>query len=253
MSGPGPPLTGFQGSSAKCCLPSLSPRHSLRTRSHGHRIRLRVWAHPVSPLLRVLRLPERESSLSPTLLTVTRLSALYSTELDVEKLCSYIEKQVKGFKLERTVYQFSFGQSCAFFSTLSLSSRNGPAHLALAYPPKKTHRNPTYLLHGNNKKQYVVRTRPPGPLISKTAHAIDREYRILDALGKDGSVPVPKVYHLCLDDQVIGRPWYLMEYLKGRKYEDSRMPEVKTKEERTQLCVLLLVHICGDRRRFTLC
>ncbi|GAA6021824.1 hypothetical protein JCM8202_002829 [Rhodotorula sphaerocarpa] len=128
------------------------------------------------------------------------------TELDIEKLCSYIEKQVKGFKLERTVYQFSFGQS-----------------------------NPTYLLSGNNKKQYVVRTRPPGPLISKTAHAIDREYRILDALSKDGSVPVPKVYHLCLDDSVIGRPWYLMEYLKGRKYEDARMPEVKSKEERTQL------------------
>ncbi|POY72297.1 hypothetical protein BMF94_4599 [Rhodotorula taiwanensis] len=128
------------------------------------------------------------------------------TELDVEKLCAYIEKQVKGFQLDRTVYQFSFGQS-----------------------------NPTYLLSGNNKKQYVVRTRPPGPLISKTAHAIDREYRILDALGKDGSVPVPKVYHLCLDDTVIGRPWYLMEYLKGRKYEDARMPEVKTKEERTQL------------------
>jgi len=54
-----------------------------------------------------------------------------------------------------------------------------------------------------------VRTRPPGPLVSKTAHAIDREYRILDALSQEGSVPVPKVYHLCKDDSVIGRQWYL--------------------------------------------
>ncbi len=46
------------------------------------------------------------------------------------------------------------------------------------------------------------------------------------------------MYHLCLDDSVIGRPWYLMEYLKGRKYEDARMPEVKSKEERTQLSVI---------------
>lgn len=42
-----------------------------------------------------------------------RVRDAYSTELDVEKLCSYIEQQVKGFKLDRTVYQFSFGQSCA--------------------------------------------------------------------------------------------------------------------------------------------
>ncbi|GAA6046987.1 hypothetical protein JCM3770_003465 [Rhodotorula araucariae] len=128
------------------------------------------------------------------------------TPLDVEKLRTYIEAQVKGFKIDPTVYQFSFGQS-----------------------------NPTYLLTGNNGKKYVVRTRPPGPLISKTAHAIDREYRILDALGHEGSVPVPKVYHLCKDDGVIGRQWYLMEYLAGRKFEDVRMPEIETKAEREAL------------------
>ncbi|BGP50409.1 hypothetical protein JCM10450v2_006328 [Rhodotorula kratochvilovae] len=128
------------------------------------------------------------------------------TPLDVDKLRTYIEAQVKGFKIDPTVYQFSFGQS-----------------------------NPTYLLTGNNGKKYVVRTRPPGPLISKTAHAIDREYRILEALGNEGSVPVPKVYHLCKDDEVIGRQWYLMEYLAGRKFEDVRMPEIETKAEREAL------------------
>ncbi|BGO93593.1 hypothetical protein NBRC10512_004139 [Rhodotorula toruloides] len=133
------------------------------------------------------------------------------TPLDVDKLRAYIEDKVKGFKIDSEVFQFSFGQS-----------------------------NPTYFLSGNNGKRYVVRTRPPGPLISKTAHAIDREYRILDALGKDGSVPVPKVYHLCKDESVIGRQWYLMEYLKGRKFEDVRMPEIKTKEEREALWMSII-------------
>ncbi|GAA5827977.1 hypothetical protein JCM5353_002856 [Sporobolomyces roseus] len=128
------------------------------------------------------------------------------TPLDVPKLRAYVEGKVKGFQLQEPVYQFSFGQS-----------------------------NPTYLLNASNGKRYVVRTRPPGPLLSKTAHAIDREYRILEALGKEGTVPVPKVYHLCKDESVIGRQWYLMEYLQGRKFEDVRMPEIETKEEREQL------------------
>ncbi|GAA5879290.1 hypothetical protein JCM1840_004681 [Sporobolomyces johnsonii] len=133
------------------------------------------------------------------------------TPLDVPKLKAYVEQQVKGFKLKEPVYQFSFGQS-----------------------------NPTYLLHASNDKRYVLRTRPPGPVLSKTAHAIDREYRILAALGKDGSVPVPKVYHLCKDEGIIGRQWYLMEYLKGRKFEDARMPEVETKEEREKLWLSII-------------
>ncbi|GAA6011119.1 hypothetical protein JCM11491_006733 [Sporobolomyces phaffii] len=131
------------------------------------------------------------------------------TPLDVPKLKAYVEAKVPGFKLAEPVYQFSFGQS-----------------------------NPTYLLLGSNKKRYVLRTRPPGPLLSKTAHAIDREYKILSALSSDaarGRVPVPKVYHLCKDESVLGRQWYLMEYLEGRKFEDVRMPEVATKEERQAL------------------
>ncbi|GAA5940635.1 phosphotransferase family protein [Sporobolomyces koalae] len=128
------------------------------------------------------------------------------TDLDVAKLKQYVEATVKGFTLREPVYQFSFGQS-----------------------------NPTYLLHSTTGKRYVLRTRPPGPLLSKTAHAIDREYRILAALAQDGSVPVPNVYHLCKDESVIGRQWYLMEYLEGRKFEDVRMPEIETKQERQAL------------------
>ena len=87
----------------------------------------------------------------------------------------------------------------------------------------------------------MLRTRPPGPLLSKTAHAIDREYKILSALSKADSVPVPKVYHLCKDESVIGRQWYLMEYLQGRKFEDVRMPEIETKEERQALSVFFFL------------
>ncbi|GAA5897481.1 phosphotransferase family protein [Sporobolomyces salmoneus] len=129
------------------------------------------------------------------------------TPLDVARLKAYVESKVSGFQLSEPVYQFSFGQS-----------------------------NPTYLLNASNGKRYVLRTRPPGPLLSKTAHAIDREFKILSALGKpNGKVPVPKVYHLCKDEEVIGRQWYLMEYLEGRKFEDPRMLEVETKEERQAL------------------
>ncbi|GAA5859137.1 hypothetical protein JCM8547_004016 [Rhodosporidiobolus lusitaniae] len=134
------------------------------------------------------------------------------TPLNFSTLKRYIETKVEGFKLADEVFQFNFGQS-----------------------------NPTYLLRSStNNKHYVVRTRPPGPLISKTAHAIDREFRVLKALHEDGSVPVPKVYHLCKDESVIGRQWYLMEYLAGRKFEDVRMPEVKTKEDRETLWLAIL-------------
>lgn len=74
--------------------------------------------------------------------------------------------------------------------------------------------NPTYLLTDGDGRQYVLRKKPPGKLVSQTAHAVEREYRIIDALGKEGSVPVPKVYALCLDNIVLGTPFYVMEYLK---------------------------------------
>ena len=77
--------------------------------------------------------------------------------------------------------------------------------------------NPTYLLTSTApEQQYVLRKKPPGKLVSQTAHAIEREYRIIEALGKEGSVPVPKVYALCLDAEVLGTPFYVMEYLKVR-------------------------------------
>ncbi|KAL7746962.1 hypothetical protein RI367_007674 [Sorochytrium milnesiophthora] len=85
--------------------------------------------------------------------------------------------------------------------------------------------NPTYLLVDGRCQRYVMRKKPPGQLISKTAHAVEREYQVLAALGKT-DVPVPRVYCLCTDDRVIGTPFYIMEFVKGRIFPDPRLVEV---------------------------
>lgn len=83
-----------------------------------------------------------------------------------------------------------------------------------------------------------MRKKPPGKLLSKTAHRVDREYRILHAL-ENTDVAVPKTYCLCEDESVVGTPFYIMEFLDGRIFEDPSIPEV-TPEERTEMCVVLL-------------
>ncbi|KAM0253954.1 hypothetical protein ACHAQJ_007023 [Trichoderma viride] len=82
-------------------------------------------------------------------------------------------------------------------------------------------------------KRYVLRKKPPGKLISKTAHKVEREYRALHAL-ETTDVAVPKTYCLCEDDSVIGTPFYIMEFLDGRIFEDFLMPGVSP-AERTSL------------------
>ena len=73
--------------------------------------------------------------------------------------------------------------------------------------------NPTYLVQflGNN---YVLRKKPPGKLLPG-AHAIEREYRIMEALGRHG-VPAPPLHGLCEDPTILGTPFYLMSYVEGR-------------------------------------
>lgn len=78
-----------------------------------------------------------------------------------------------------------------------------------------------------------MRKKPPGKLLSKTAHKVDREYRIIHAL-ENTDVPVPKTYCLCEDEAVIGTPFYVMEFLDGRIFKDAHIPEVSP-EERTAM------------------
>lgn len=115
--------------------------------------------------------------------------------IDVKSLETYLQSNVPDVSLPLEVKQFGYGQS-----------------------------NPTYLLTSKSTgKGYVLRKKPPGKLLSQTAHKVEREYRIIKAL-EFTDVPVPKTYCLCEDSNVIGTPFYIMEFLKGRIFEDATMP-----------------------------
>ncbi|KAI4263432.1 MAG: hypothetical protein L6R42_001426 [Xanthoria sp. 1 TBL-2021] len=122
--------------------------------------------------------------------------------IDLESLSSYIERNVPEIRLPIQIKQFGFGQS-----------------------------NPTYDLMADNGRHYVLRKKPPGKLLSKTAHQVEREYRIIHALEVT-DVPVPKAYCLCDDPSVIGTPFYIMEFLDGRIFENASLPGLSADERR---------------------
>lgn len=89
--------------------------------------------------------------------------------------------------------------------------------------------------------RFVLRKKPVGDLISKTAHQVEREYTVLNTLHTHNSkpstrpkerVPVPEPIILCTDSDVIGTPFYIMEFLEGRIFTDVRMPEISKKDRR---------------------
>ncbi|KAH8205687.1 hypothetical protein TruAng_000181 [Truncatella angustata] len=126
--------------------------------------------------------------------------------IDVQALEEYIRQNVPEIRTPLEVKQFGYGQS-----------------------------NPTYQLTSAapTGQRYVLRKKPPGRLLSRTAHQVEREYRVIAALGST-DVPVPRAYCLCEDDSVLGTPFYVMEFLDGRIFEDHAMPGVSP-EERTEL------------------
>jgi aminoglycoside phosphotransferase (APT) family kinase protein len=116
--------------------------------------------------------------------------------LDQAAVSAYLEQHLPGFAGLTEVTKFQGGQS-----------------------------NPTFLLT-TPKDNYVLRRKPPGVLL-KSAHAVDREYRVQKALaGTD--VPVAKMYLLCEDDDVIGSAFYIMEQVAGRNITDPAMPDFST-------------------------
>ena len=122
------------------------------------------------------------------------MSDSLSLELDTRQLGEYLENQIDNFHGLDSADKFSSGQS-----------------------------NPTYKLAAASGL-YVLRRKPPGDLL-KSAHAVDREFKVISALyGSD--VPVAKPYHLCDDDSVIGSMFYVMEYIDGRVLWDPAMPEL---------------------------
>ena len=89
--------------------------------------------------------------------------------------------------------------------------------------------NPTYKLIAASGS-YVLRRKPLGQLLP-SAHAVDREYRVMGSLA-DTRVPVPRVYALCEDDAIIGSTFYVMEFLDGRVFWDQRLPGLAPPERR---------------------
>ncbi len=89
--------------------------------------------------------------------------------------------------------------------------------------------NPTYLLETPGRN-YVMRRKPPGKLLP-SAHAVDREFRVIHALGKT-DFPVPRAYALCEDESVVGSAFYVMDMVEGRILWDGRLPDAGPAERR---------------------
>ena len=88
--------------------------------------------------------------------------------------------------------------------------------------------NPTFMLTDGAGRRYVMRKKPPGKLLP-SAHAVDREFRVISALaGTD--VPVARAYALCEDESVIGQAFYIMEHVEGRVFRSYMLPDLAPPE-----------------------
>ncbi len=123
-------------------------------------------------------------------------------KFDEGALDAYMREHVEGYEGPLSVKKFKGGQS-----------------------------NPTYLITTPSKK-YVLRRKPPGKLLP-SAHAVDREYKVMTALHAQG-FPAPKTYTLCEDEAVVGTAFFIMDFVEGRIFWDASLPEVE-KEKRKPL------------------
>ena len=119
---------------------------------------------------------------------------------DERTLDIYLQNNLQGYRGPLTVQQFEGGQS-----------------------------NPTFLLTAADGNKYVLRKKPPGKLLP-SAHQVDREFRVMKALEKS-DVPVPEMYLLCEDENIIGTTFFVMEHVQGRILEDITLPDM-TPDER---------------------
>jgi len=118
--------------------------------------------------------------------------------LDEEKLRVYLSANMDGIGDDIAMCQFAVGQS-----------------------------NPTYMI-STGGCEFVLRKKPPGTLLP-SAHAVDREYRIMTAL-RDTDVPVPKTYLLCEDESVLGTAFFVMDKVDGRVLDDQYAPAFSPEE-----------------------
>jgi len=137
---------------------------------------------------------ERQEKFSGTKAVEKRL------RFDVTSLERYLRRAIDGFEGPLEVEQFKGGQS-----------------------------NPTYLLRAGGRR-YVLRRKPPGKLLP-SAHAVDREHRVLTALAET-SIPVPRTLCLCTDESVVGTMFFVMEHVEGRVLWESTLPDSSPEERR---------------------
>src|SRR5262245_57248991 len=89
--------------------------------------------------------------------------------------------------------------------------------------------NPTYLITGKNGR-LVLRAKPgPAAKLLPSAHAVEREFRVITALAQAG-FPVPRTHFLCEDEAVIGRAFYVMDYVEGRVLWEQALPGMSARE-----------------------
>ncbi|MFN3743953.1 MAG: phosphotransferase [Hyphomicrobiaceae bacterium] len=117
---------------------------------------------------------------------------------DPARLEHWLQEHIAGFQGPLRIEQFKGGQS-----------------------------NPTYKLTAASGT-YVLRRKPPGPLLP-SAHAVEREHRLLTAL-RDTGVPIPRAHGLCEDADVIGSTFYVMDFVDGRVFWDPRLPDLSRAE-----------------------
>ncbi|WP_339742950.1 phosphotransferase [uncultured Maricaulis sp.] len=117
---------------------------------------------------------------------------------DQDALAAWMTQNVDGYAGPLVVSQFKGGQS-----------------------------NPTYKLETPGQS-YVLRRKPPGKLLP-SAHAVDREFRVMKALGEAG-FPCPKMFGLCMDRDVVGTEFYVMEFIEGRIFWDPLLPGMEPAE-----------------------
>lgn len=122
-------------------------------------------------------------------------------EFDQRSLDQYMQRHVGGYRGPFTVQQFEGGQS-----------------------------NPTFLLETATER-YVMRKQPPGDLLP-SAHAVDREYRVMNAIQRS-AVPVPRMLTLCETSEVIGTKFYVMSMVEGRLYTKTALPDLPQNERAT--------------------
>jgi len=117
---------------------------------------------------------------------------LRAVDLDVARLSDFLRAHVDPFEGEASVRRIEGGQS-----------------------------NPTYIVDAG-RRRYVLRRKPDGQLLP-SAHAVDREFRVMRALA-ESAVPVPRVRALCEDPAVLGTSFYLMDFVEGRILDDQTLP-----------------------------